>query len=529
MVASHSDVALFRAEIDRILASPEFASSRQLQDFLRYVSEKAFVGETQVDQTEIAVAVLHRGQDFNPLEDAAVRKMATQVRQRLEHYYGDSGRERDVTVTLPVRCYVPKFERRLREERTAAVPAPAPLPRRTNRSRRTHLLILGAAVTVVLAAWAILRYTLSASSDAGPRTIELWTVKGDINSGMNDAPGTGVRLGPKLREWDEITARLDFTPNREAQQAGVIVWQDGDHFIRLGRRFFGRNQIEFLVEDGRSAVATPANTVYDPEGQSGQPIWLSVRRRENSYQAYLSHDGIRWEPHGEPVLPRQPFSSPRAGIYALNGRRDAPSIRATFRDLATGWTFDRSSFPPSPGGDWVVLNTCPGLTTSAIDGLALRVTFSANPGSCNYDISRPLGTGNWEISTRIDSFPLPGRSAGVRAEGTEGAVRVVRYFLNGPAISFIHDRKALFGQPDLNGSPAIILRLASRNGILKAEYSANGETFHPLPIGSRQDALGANRRGSLRFSTTATDQEERLSTARFYYYRESVLTLAPYR
>jgi hypothetical protein len=526
MVAGQSDVALFRAEIERILASPEFASSRQMQDFLRYVSEKAYQGETQVDQTEIAVAVLRRGQDFNPGEDAAVRKMATQVRQRLEHYYSDSAREGDVIVTLPVRYYIPKFERRIREPRPLG-PIPTPVP----PTRRTNLVIVlaGAFIALLGVTWAIYRYAVSPVSNTGPQSIELWTVKGDINSGTNDAPGSGVRLGPQLKEWDEVTARLDFTPDREAQQAGLIVWQDGEHFIRLGRRFFGRNQIEFLVEEGPSAVTTAANTVYDPEGQSGQPIWLCIRRRSNSYQAYLSHDGIRWTPHGEPILPHQPFDSPRAGVYALNGRRDAPSIRANFRDLATGWTFDGSSFPPAQESDWVVLNTCPDLTTAAIDGPALRVTFSANPGSCNYDLSRPLAGGEWEISTRVDSFPLPGRSAGVRAQGAQGVVRVVRYFLNGPAISFINDGKALFGQPDLNGSPAIILRMASRKGILKAEYSANGETFQPLPIGPRQDALGANRRGSLRFSTTATDQEERSSTARFYYYRESILTLVPYR
>jgi len=525
MVAGQSDVALFRAEIERILASPEFASSRQLQDFLRYVSEKAFEGETQVDQVEIAVAVLHRSQDFNPVEDAAVRKMATQVRQRLDHYYAEPGRQSDVTVTLPVRSYVPKFERHVREQAPTPVPAPVPRPHRTN----LWIVLVCAVVAVSLTTWAIFRYTVSPASKTGPRTIELWTVKGDINSGMHDAPGTGVQLGPKLREWDEVTARLDFTPDREAQQAGLIVWQDGDHFIRLGRRFFGRNQIEFMAEEGRSALSTAANTVYDPEGQSGQPIYLSIRRRANSYQAYLSHDGIRWEPHGEPIVPHQPFASPRVGIYALNGRRDAPSIRATFRDLATGWTFQGSSFPPPPQSDWVVLNTCPDLTTAAIDGPALRVTFSANPGSCNYDVSRPLGSGDWEILTRVDSFPLPGRSAGVRAEGTDGVVRVVRYFLNGPAISFINDRKALVGQPDLNGSPAILLRMSSRNGILKAEYSATGEAYQPLPIGPRREALGANRRGGIRFSTTATDQEERSSTARFYYYRESILTLAPYR
>jgi hypothetical protein len=529
MVAGQSDVALFRAEIERILASPEFASSRQLQEFLRYTSEKAFVGESQLDQSEIAVAVLRRGRDFNPLEDAAVRKMASLVRQRLDHYYSQPGLASDVVVTLPVRCYVPKFERRLRDETGGLLTAPAPAG--LARTRKRPLALAGAIAVVMCAGIWILFGTRTLFRDALAvgRTVELWTVKGDINSGWNDAPGAGVQLGPKLRDMDEISARLDFTPNREAQQAGLIVWQDGNHFIRLGRKFFGRNQIEFMLQEERASLTTPANTVYDAEGQGGQPIWLAIRRRDNSYQAYLSHDGVRWEPHGEPVVPHRPFAGARAGVYALNGRRDAPSIRAAFHNLATGWTFHGSAFPPSPGSDWIVTNTCPDLTTAAIEGPALRITFSANPGSCNYDISRPLGTGDWEISTRLDSFPLPGRSAGVRVQGSKGVIRVVRYFLNGPAIAFINDARTLLGKPDLNGSPAIVLRLASRKGNLVTGYSADGEHFEQLPVSMKVEELGGNLRGGIRFSTTATDQEEPSSAARFHYYREAVTNLVPYR
>lgn len=77
----------FREEVNRLLASPEFTSSRQLQDFLRFASEKALAGERHLDQSEIAEAVLGRTESFNPIEDSSVRKTASLARKRLQQYY----------------------------------------------------------------------------------------------------------------------------------------------------------------------------------------------------------------------------------------------------------------------------------------------------------------------------------------------------------------------------------------------------------------------------------------------------------
>ena len=178
---------------------------------------------------------------------------------------------------------------------------------------------------------------------------------------------------------DEISTRLDFTPNREAQQAGLTIWQDATHFIRLGRKFFGRNEIEFLLEEGDASVTNPRNTIYDAEGQSGQPLWLSIRRRGNSYRAYLSHDGIGWAAHGEPIEPHQPFAAPRAGVYALNGRREAPSIKAVFSNLATGATFTGTDTFLKEG--WTTTDTCPDSTTTEIEGPVLRIGSPPDPPS----------------------------------------------------------------------------------------------------------------------------------------------------
>jgi hypothetical protein len=451
--------------------------------------------------------------------------MASQIRQRLEHYYSRAGNTSEIMVALPVRSYLPTFERR-------SIPPPEeireiPPVQKTRSNPRWVAIAAPVGLSIICA---ILFVSFRPQPPEGARSLELWTAKGDVALGDSDAPGTAVRLGPVLRDVDEVSARLDFTPNREAQQAGLIVWQDAKHFVRLGKRFFGRNEIEFLLQDGEMRVDNRGNTVFDPEGQSGQPLWLAIRRRSGTYRAYLSRDGLHWEVHGKPITPAQPLSSPRAGVYALNGRREAPSSKAVFNNLATGWTFDTASdFSDGAKGDWAAAMTCGDGATAAIEGIALRIALPANPGNCGFAIARPLKGEDWEISTRIDAFPAPGRFVGLRVQGAKGAVRVARYFLNGPSISFVYDGKNLVGKPDLNGSPAIALRLVAKHGDLFASYSADGVHFEQLPASVKLSDLGADVTGGIRFSTTTTDPEEPSSTGRFYYYRESIERLVPYR
>src|SRR5438874_7320985 len=97
-----NDLDAYRRQLERILASPEFASSHQLREFLAYVSQAAFDGRQHLDQECIAREVLRRGSDFNPLDDASVRRLATLTRQRLERYYISAGADDPICVTLPL-------------------------------------------------------------------------------------------------------------------------------------------------------------------------------------------------------------------------------------------------------------------------------------------------------------------------------------------------------------------------------------------------------------------------------------------
>jgi hypothetical protein len=508
----------FRAEVERVLASPEFASSRQLQDFLRYSGDKALAGETHLEQADIASVVLGRDGSFNPIEDSSVRKLASLARKRLDQYYQRTGVPADGRVMLPLRSYLPQFE-----SARAAVEAEVP----TRRWRWLWVVAAGALVVVVSAVgvfWA------RRSPVAMPIRFELTTTRGDLMPRL-DAPPEAIRLGPKLLAFDQVTAKLKFSPSQEAHQAGILVWDGPQRFVKFGRRFLGRNQIDLLaVWDGATAYQKFA---YDPEGQSGQPLWLALRRNQQSFSAYTSTDGLRWEPWGEPFAAPAPRREARAGVYAFHGRWEATPATAAFEEVSTGVDFaleQDSDRAEMLGGGWSHVSSCPDAATSAIQPPALLLGFTRAASNCNLEIYRPLSNpAEWQVETRLDYLPMPGFSAGLTVRGSKSRIRVVRYFLNGPSIAFIHDAVTLVGVPDWNGSPPAILRLSARDGQVTGSVSADGEQWRPLPLRVPLSALGEKLSAGVRITSNSVEAAEGPQTARFYWFREAVMLLTPYR
>lgn len=511
------DVSQMRAELERILASPEFASSRHLQDFLRFASEKVFAGADHLDQIEIAASVLGKGDDFNPVEDASVRKLASMTRQRLEQYYARAGSDSGIRVSLPVRSYLPKFE-----EVTPEPAQPSPWPRR-----------MALACLAALAAGASLGWWVSwRRASSAPPVFRIRTASGDlIGQGSDVVPG-GVRLGPELGQFDGVIARLRFTPQREAHQAGILIWSGPDHYVKLGRRFVARNQIEFSHEEPPNPSGVPHHGELDPDGQSGQPLWLSIRRQGNTYYGFTSRDGQVWEPAGPPITPARPLEKPRAAIYAYHGRREAPSIEAEFTHLSTGLVMDQldgTALDSLSAFGWTRMVSCGNSLEWTPVRPVLQLGLAAGVSACQLELLSPLRGERWAVETRLDFFPAPGVSAGIGVRGEKGAVRLVRYFLNGPAIALIHDGRNLVGVPDLNGSPAVVLRLTARGGVLRGAFSADGEQFQDLPMQVRLSELGGNLRAGLRAGATSLAPTDRFPPARFYYLRRDITELENYR
>jgi TolB-like protein/Tfp pilus assembly protein PilF len=146
------------AELERILASPEFAQSDSLKSFLRYIVERTVQGQAgELKEYNVGVEVLDRGESFDPRIDTIVRVQATRLRSKLTEYYQSGGRDDPVRIELPKGSYVPAF----RKKQRLGSDADRRLPSR-------HHALLPWGVGLILAGVAV--YWLSAPKQPEPAT-----------------------------------------------------------------------------------------------------------------------------------------------------------------------------------------------------------------------------------------------------------------------------------------------------------------------------------------------------------------------
>ncbi|HEY3835208.1 MAG TPA: hypothetical protein VGL72_01490 [Bryobacteraceae bacterium] len=102
---------LVKAELELVLRSIGFQRSARHARFLRFVCEATLDGEAaQLNEYLIAHRVFERGPDYSPGEDSVVRRQAYSVRQKLQEYYNEAGKDDAVRIELPVGRYVPVFQ-----------------------------------------------------------------------------------------------------------------------------------------------------------------------------------------------------------------------------------------------------------------------------------------------------------------------------------------------------------------------------------------------------------------------------------
>lgn len=111
---------LVREELNRVLASREFQSSKLCQNFLRYVVENTLNGhQDTLKERTIGVEVFGKPASYDPGEDAGVRVKAGEVRKRLRSHYMNTPDGTRVLIDLPAGTYVPEFRYAGQEEESA--------------------------------------------------------------------------------------------------------------------------------------------------------------------------------------------------------------------------------------------------------------------------------------------------------------------------------------------------------------------------------------------------------------------------
>ncbi|MEM6472606.1 MAG: TIGR03067 domain-containing protein [Planctomycetota bacterium] len=120
------------------------------------------------------------------------------------------------------------------------------------------------------------------------------------------------------------TCVTDFRPTEKWQQAGILIYNDDDHYLKTDMEWTGNlAEFKFIREwEQKRLVAT------DQEAPKSDRVWIRVIKRGKVYERLYSGDGIHFESGGE--LPWGEGSPVRIGLIAQNGGTDAAPNQASF-------------------------------------------------------------------------------------------------------------------------------------------------------------------------------------------------------
>ena len=98
------------AELERILQSPGFRTSKRSQEFLRYIVTTALDGRfEELKERVIGNQVFQRLPDYDTGEHSIVRVKANELRKRLAQFYGETREPSIVEIHLPKGSYTPEY------------------------------------------------------------------------------------------------------------------------------------------------------------------------------------------------------------------------------------------------------------------------------------------------------------------------------------------------------------------------------------------------------------------------------------
>jgi beta-xylosidase len=148
-----------------------------------------------------------------------------------------------------------------------------------------------------------------------------------LNPGNCGGVPRNIPLQPLPQDNYEISTFLEFTPIKNFQLAGLIVYQDDGNLLKLGRAFcnvqqtcvgngiYFDNLVSGALIDGNYATST----------DNPSKIYLRLQRTDNLFTGFFSEDGQNWIKIGQHTNNLQPVG---VGLFA--GQSCQGSVPADF-------------------------------------------------------------------------------------------------------------------------------------------------------------------------------------------------------
>jgi hypothetical protein len=108
--SSEPEKAAVQQQLEKLLATPLFNSSKRYPSFLKYVVTRSLAGQTdQLKERILGVEIFGRSADYDTNIDPIVRVTAAEIRKRIEQYYQDPKHSQEIRLYLPAGSYAPQY------------------------------------------------------------------------------------------------------------------------------------------------------------------------------------------------------------------------------------------------------------------------------------------------------------------------------------------------------------------------------------------------------------------------------------
>lgn len=226
-----------RAQLHRILRSPDFDVTERSRKFLNYVVEEAIAGRAdRIKAYAIATDVFGRDASFDAHSDPVVRIEAGHLRRALNLYYVTGGMADPLIISIPKGSYVPKFDMRQT--------APMARPGVPSRWKRVAPVAIASVLALALFTWMAVGWTGRAAVEA-PALPRLTVLSFDdlTDAGNSKAIARGLTreiIGQLAKFKDIVTIEGDpqgeaagSTPERSRYVlAGDVNMADSQFHVR---------------------------------------------------------------------------------------------------------------------------------------------------------------------------------------------------------------------------------------------------------------------------------------------------------
>jgi hypothetical protein len=108
--SSELEKGAVQQQLERLLVSPLFHSSKRSAQFLRFVVGRTLEGRGHdLKERILGIEVFDRPPDYDTNTDPIVRVTAAEIRKRIEQYYHDPKHGQEIRLFLPSGSYAPQF------------------------------------------------------------------------------------------------------------------------------------------------------------------------------------------------------------------------------------------------------------------------------------------------------------------------------------------------------------------------------------------------------------------------------------